>query len=71
MYIKLSYAEAEFLKDQLAFWIEGYSDADDDDMPKTVVLELLSNRETSERIYGRIWKKLKRRNLLLHFLNNA
>jgi len=57
--IKLTEDEAEYLKDQLDGWIEGFSDIDDD-MPYTVVLELLHHREMAERIRDKIWQKLKK-----------
>ena len=61
MRIKLSEDEATYLKDQLDMWIEGYADIDDDNMPTEVILELLHNRETAEKIRERIWRRGRRR----------
>jgi len=66
----LSPKEAEYLKDQLDIWIEGYSDVDASETPPEVVLEMLDNRETAERIRGRIWKRLNK-NRFQRFLNSA
>lgn len=52
--------EAEYLKDQLVIWIEGFSDIDDE-MPNSVVLELLHHREMAENIRQRIWKHGRKR----------
>ncbi len=61
MRLRLSRDEAEYLKDQLDMWIEGYQDIDpDDDIEPDVVVKMLSHREMAERIRGRIWKHGRR-----------
>jgi len=59
MKVRLTIEEAVYLKDQLDTWIEGFSDIDDE-MPNSVVLELLHHREVAERIREKLWRKLKR-----------
>lgn len=58
MRFRLSREEAEYLKDQLDIWIEGFTDIDDE-MPKSVLLELLHHREMAERIRTKLWTKLR------------
>ncbi len=62
MRLRLSRDEAEYLKDQLDMWIEGYQDTVnwDDETPPDVVERMLSHREMAERIRGRIWKHGRR-----------
>jgi hypothetical protein len=61
MRLRLSRDEAEYLKDQLDMWIEGYQDIDPDDhIDPDVVVKMLSHREMAERIRGRIWKHGRR-----------
>ncbi len=61
MRLRLSRDEAEYLKDQLDMWIEGYQDVVswDDDIEPDVVTKMLHDRETAERIRGRIWKRVR------------
>ncbi len=66
MRLRLSRDEAEYLKDQLDMWIEGYQDVvdwDDDASdvpPPDVIVKMLYHREMAERIRGRIWKHGRR-----------
>ena len=65
MRLRLSRDEAEYLKDQLDMWIEGYRDVIDwddagDDTPPDVIVKILQHREMAERIRGRIWKHARR-----------
>ena len=61
MWIRLTSKQAEYLKDQLDMWIEGYKDVitdDDDPIPTEVVAEMLRNRETAERIRNKVWRRI-------------
>ncbi len=64
MWIRLTSKQAEYLKDQLDMWIEGYKDVitDDDEfedpIPTEVVEEMLRNRETAERIRNKVWRRI-------------
>jgi len=61
MRLRLSREEAEYLKDQLDMWIEGYQDINpDDDIEADVVVRMLHHREIAERIRERVWKHGRR-----------